>query len=102
MIEKFYRRIIDGVPTAVIVVDSNLKAVFTNTAFRALFPSGLTKGNLGKVTCCSSSAARCGRDVCRGCSLFDVFEDAFYSNMRQSRRIYQKVCTDGFTHDVSY
>ncbi len=102
MIEKFYRRIIDGVPTAVIVVDSNLKAVFTNTAFRALFPSGLTKGNLGKVTCCSSSAARCGRDVCRGCSLFDVFDDALCSNMRQSRRIYQKVCTDGFTHDVSY
>ena len=53
-IDKYYRRIIDGVPTAVIVADQNLKAVFTNAAFRALFPSGLEEGTLGKVTCCAA------------------------------------------------
>ena len=37
MIEKFYRRIIDGVPSAIIVVDQNLKAVFSNANFKLLF-----------------------------------------------------------------
>ena len=101
-IDKYYRRIIDGVPTAVIVVDKNLKAVFTNTAFRALFPSGKTEGYLGAVTCCACSAGRCGSDECRGCPLYDAFEDALCSNNSLNRRIYQKVRTDGLTHDVSY
>lgn len=102
MIEKYYRRMIDGVPTAVIVVDQNLKAAFTNTAFRALFPSGLTRGNLGKITCCAEAASRCGRENCRGCSLYDAFDDAFCSNRTVSRRIYQRVRTDGITREVSY
>ena len=36
MIEKFYRRMIDGLPSAVIVADGNLKAVFANEKFRQL------------------------------------------------------------------
>lgn len=102
MIEKYYRRIIDGVPCAVIVADQNFKAVLTNSAFKALFPSGKVKGSLGKVTCCEFSQARCGREDCRGCSLFDAFEDAFCSNRQVSRRIHQKVITDGYRHEVAY
>ena len=37
MIEKYYRRIIDGIPAAVIVADKNLKAVFANAKFKELF-----------------------------------------------------------------
>ncbi len=102
MIEKYYRRIIDGVPTAVIVVDQNLKAVFTNSAFRALFPSGAKRGDLGKMTCCASSSSRCGGGECRGCPLYEAFDDAFCSNLTVNRRIYQRVRTDGVLHEVSY
>lgn len=101
-IDKYYRRIIDSVPTAVVVADKNLKAVFTNTAFRMLFPSGLETGMLGKVTCCASGAKSCGSRECRGCPLYDAFEDALCSNKTVSRRIYQKVKTEGVTRDVSY
>ena len=101
-IDKYYRRIIDGVPTAVIVADKNLKAVFTNTAFRSLFNSGKPVGTLGGVTGCAYSASNCNGDECRGCPLYDAFDDALCSNKPLNRRIYQKVRTDGLTHDVSY
>ena len=99
---KYLRRIVDCVPTAVIVVDKNLNAVFTNAAFRTMFPSGKATGNLGKITCCSSAASRCGGDKCHGCSLYDAFEDSLCSNKAVSRRIYQTVLTDGTVRDVSY
>ena len=101
-IDKYYRRIIDGVPTAVIVADQNLKAVFTNAAFRALFPSGLEEGTLGKVTCCAAKVKACGSEECRGCPLYDAFEDALCSNKKVTRRVFQKVRTDGLARDVSY
>ena len=101
-IDKYYRRIIDGVPTAVVVADKNLKAVFTNTAFRTLFPMGQADGTLGTVTGCIYAQKKCGGEECRGCPLFDAFEDAFCSNQAIDRRIYQKVNSEGVTHDVSY
>lgn len=99
-IEKYYRQIIDGVPTAVIVVDKNLNAVFTNSAFRVLFPSGRTKGSLGRITCCTSSD--CGGEACRGCPLYEAFDDALCSNKAVTRRIYQKVNPDGLAREISY
>ncbi len=101
-IQKYYRQIIDGVPTAVMVADKNLKVVFTNTAFRSIFPSGRSEGTLGKVTCCASAGKKCGGSDCRGCLLYDAFEDALCSNKAITRRVFQKVRTDGLTHDVSY
>lgn len=101
MIEKYYRRIIDGVPTAVIVVDQNLKAVFTNTAFRNLFPSGKTRGNLSRVACCARSD-KCGMRACRGCALYAAFDDAADSNETVSRKVSQRILSDGAERDVSY
>lgn len=101
MIEKYYRRIIDGVPSAVIVADQNLKAVFTNAAFRALFPSS-ARGSVGKATCCAYASTRCGGDGCQGCSLYDAFDDAFCSNRQVSRRVFQKVKDGDLSRDVSY
>lgn len=102
MIEKYYRRIIDGVPTAVIVADQNLNAVFTNPAFRNLFLSGKVKGSLGEVTRCANNGTRCGGKDCRGCPLYNAFDDALCTNKTVNRRIYQKVRTDSVTRDVSY
>lgn len=103
MIEKYYRRIIDGLKTAVIVVDSNLKAVFTNAAFRTLFSYDGKRGTLGAATGCAGNVKRCGEDgSCRGCPLAAAFEDAFYSRTETGRRVFQKVKNGDTVSEVSY
>lgn len=102
MIEKYYRRIIDGVPTAVLVVNQNLKGVFSNNAFRHLFPSEKLKGTLGAISCCAHSATHCKGKECIGCALYNAFDDAICTNRQISRRVYQKVTIDGMQRDVSY
>lgn len=101
-IDKYYRRMIDGVPTAVVAVDKKLNAVFTNAAFRTLFPSGYTEGNVGRVTCCASDTRKCGSEFCRGCSLYSAFETALYTEKPVTRRVCQKVRTDGLSREISY
>ena len=103
MIEKFYRRIIDGVPAAVVVADENLKAVFANARFKELFPSAARRGRLGKLFCCAEDAARCGLSACsRECTLTQAFEDSFYSCSEVVRRVLLKVKTAEGTSDVSF
>lgn len=102
MTDKYLRRIIDNVKTAVIAVDGNGKATFTNRAFRTLF-SGAARGNLGAVTGCAENVKECGHgDCCRGCALWGAFEDAFLSNAELSRRIFQRVKSGDSVHEVSY
>lgn len=93
----------DNVKTAVIVADQNLKTVFTNRAFRTLFPSQSYRGKLGAATACAENNSRCGEDgVCRGCSLASAFEDAFLSNKEISRRVFQKVRNSDGVREVAY
>ena len=88
MIEKFYRRIIDGVPSAVIVADQNLKAVFTNAAFNTLFDNTVKRGRLGAAVNCAGDCKHCGQSGCAAsCSLVSAFEDSFYSSREISRRV---------------
>lgn len=103
MIEKFYRKIIDGIPTAVIVVNQNLKVQFVNNAFRALFPSNLKRGSLKSICSCANATGECANaDCASSCSLLGVFEDALFSNKEVSKRIYMKVKTDDGARDVSF
>lgn len=104
MIEKFYRRIIDGVPSALMVVDQNLKVVFTNATFKSLFSHSFTRGNLGKIAGCAHDFRRCGSSDCaKGCSLLSAFEDSFYSRTEVSRRVYLKVRgADGANTEVTF
>ncbi len=88
MIEKFYRRIIDGVPSAVIVADCNLKAVFANAAFKTLFSTDIKRGTIGAAMGCARKCAGCGKSGCLpNCSLASAFEDCFYSGKEVSRRV---------------
>lgn len=103
MIEKYYRRMIDGLKTAVIVVDSNLKAVFTNAAFNKLFSYGGGRGSLGAATSCAANVSKCGLDGgCNGCPLAAAFEDAFLSRTETGRRIFQRVRNGSTVGEVSY
>ena len=88
MIEKYYRRLLDGVPSGIVVTDKNLKVVYTNAAFRALFPATAEKGSLGMVTGCARDVKRCGSSDCvKGCYLVQAFEDALYSDRPTMQRV---------------
>lgn len=102
MIEKYYKRIIDAVPTAVIVADQNLKIRLVNQAFKNLFQQNGAK-TLGQATCCAYNSQNCGKGKCAGaCQLTAAFEDAFYSNKDVTRRVIQKVISEGKIHEVAY
>ena len=102
MTEKYLRRVLDNLKTAVVVADQNLKAVFFNRAFKNLFPDGSQRGKLGKITACVHCEKDCGGDSCRGCALSDAFEDAFLSNKETGRRIFQRVKSGDSVHEVAY
>jgi sigma-B regulation protein RsbU (phosphoserine phosphatase) len=103
MIEKFYRRIIDGVPAALIVVDQNLKCVFTNATFKTLFSSTLTRGKLGRIVGCAHNCAHCGNAKCaENCSLLEAFEDSYLTRREVSRRVYLKIKSEGTTKEVCF
>ncbi len=103
MIEKFYRKIIDGVPSAIIIVDKNLKVVFTNSAFKKLFSSMKAKGSIGEIARCAEDYANCGKGECSyGCLIRSAFEDSFYARAEISRRVLLRVRSDGLTREVTF
>lgn len=88
MIEKYYRQIIDSVPSAVVVADQNLKAVFSNSTFRTLFGKEFRRASLGSAVGCARDCKNCGKSDCaKNCTLISAFEDAFFSNREISRRV---------------
>lgn len=89
MIEKYYRRIIDQVPSAVVVVNENLKAAFANAPFKELFGQNFTRTPaLGAAVGCAHDCKNCGKSDCaKNCTLVSAFEDSFYSMKTVSRRI---------------
>ncbi|MCH5142159.1 MAG: SpoIIE family protein phosphatase [Clostridiales bacterium] len=103
MTEKYLRRILDNIKSAVVVVDENLKAVYANRAFGVLFPKGDLNGNIGAVTACTGDIALCGVDGgCKRCGLASAFEDAFLSQKEVARRIFQRVKVDDSVREISY
>lgn len=89
MIEKYYRRIIDQVPSAVVVVNENLKAAFANAPFKELFGQSFTRTPaLGAAVGCAHDCKNCGKSDCaKNCALVSAFEDSFYSSKEVSRRV---------------
>ena len=89
---NFYRRIIDGVPSAVIVVNRNLKTVFTNDTFQSLFDSGVKRASIALAVGCVNGCKNCDKSPCsRSCSFASVFRDVFNTKKPQSRRVFLKV-----------
>lgn len=102
MIERFYKRIIDGVPSAVVVVDQNLKAVFGNAVFETLFGQKLKKATIGGAVGCVNDCRHCGKSDCaKSCSLVSAFEDSFFSNREVSRRVHLKIKGEQ-QHEVAF
>ena len=103
MIEKYYRRLLDSVPSGLAVTDKNLKVVYTNAAFRALFPAVSAKGSLGKVVGCTGDAKKCGSSDCvKGCMLYQAFEDALYSARPTMQRVQLSVNGEEGETEISF
>ncbi|HIU61513.1 MAG TPA: SpoIIE family protein phosphatase [Candidatus Coproplasma excrementigallinarum] len=102
MIEKFYRRMIDGVPAAVIAADENLRVIFANKRFKELFLPQHRRGSLGEFFRCGEGKT-CGSSQCaRGCQLRAAFEDSVYERSEVQRRVLLKVKTNEGTRDVAF
>ncbi len=92
MIERYYRRLLDEIPSGLVVTDKKLQVVYTNAAFRALFPAQAQKGSLGKVVGCTGNIKRCGAADCvKNCMLVHAFEDSLYSDRPTMQRVQVKV-----------
>lgn len=103
MTEKYLRRILDNLKTAVLVCDSELNAVYANRAFGVLFPAGLGSGKLGDVIGCAGDRSQCGVDGgCKGCLLSSAYEDAYLSKKEVARRIFQKVNVRDSVKEIAF
>lgn len=103
MIERYYKRLLDGVPSGLVVTDKNLKVVYTNAAFRALFPDHAAKGSLGRVVSCARDVKRCGSSDCvKNCMLVHAFEDALYSDRPTMQRVQVNYTGDDGPREVSF
>ena len=70
---NLYRKVLDNIPTAAIVVDKNLRVRYTNLAFRTCFHTRAARGTLKDVTVCREQGV-CGAGVkCAYCSLRNLF-----------------------------
>lgn len=92
MIEKYYKKIIDGVPSAVVVTDRNLKAVFSNAAFYKLFGTEARRTEIGAAFGCADDCKKCkARGAYANCQLVSAFDDALCSNREVTRRVILKL-----------
>ncbi len=74
---NLYKRILDSIPTAAIVLDGALRVRYTNHAFRVLFRSQRPKGSLREVISCGEREGECGKGVrCAYCTFRGTFLDA--------------------------
>ncbi len=94
---------LDGVPSGLVVTDKNLKVVYTNAAFRALFPEQSRRGSLGRVTGCARDVKNCGASGCvKGCMLVQAFEDALYSDRPTMQRVQLSAAGEDGEREVSF
>lgn len=78
MNEKIYRKMLDELPVAVLVIDKKLKVRYSNGALRGMFSSVKPRGQLGEIICCSNFYGRCGgSEDCKYCSLVAAFAQGF-------------------------
>ena len=106
MTEKYLRRIIENVKTAIVAVNGDRQVALANRAFRTLFSSQSGR-SLGAVTACAEfenvKKGRCGMsEACRDCALSAAFEDAYLSDKEVVRRIFQRVNSNGGVSEVTY
>ncbi len=74
---NLYKRILDNLPTAALVLDGKLRVRYANRVFRGYFHTAAERGTLRDVIRCGEENCVCGAGVrCAYCSVRNLFADA--------------------------
>ena len=93
---RFFRTVLDKVPTAVVVVDEKLRVRFTNRALLDYFGTSARKGELRDLISCDETCKVCGTgENCRDCALRMLFLTARLNGGSAFRRIVLNAKADG-------
>ena len=93
---RFFRTVLDKIPTAVIVVDQKLRVRFTNRALLDFFGTRARKGEMRDLISCDERAKVCGTgERCRECPLRRLFLSAQNNKGSSFRRITVNAKEDG-------
>ena len=83
---NLYKRILNDIPTAAIVLEKNFQVRFCNRAFLNYFPATRKKGTLRDVIGCKESA--CGKgEACAFCPVRTLFQEALATNNTAFKRV---------------
>ncbi|MCD8205358.1 MAG: SpoIIE family protein phosphatase [Clostridia bacterium] len=103
MNKRYYKKILDEITTAVVIVDGKMKVRFINDAFRKLFPYAGIGLDLGKAAGCAASTGACG--ACAklpSCDLHRAFTKSRKMDGEISSRISLDVRGDGDVRGVTF
>lgn len=93
---RFFRTVLDKIPTAVIVVDDKLRVRFTNRALLDFFGTQARKGEMRDLISCGEKSKTCGAgELCRRCPLRLLFLSAKSNKGSAFRRIILNSKEDG-------
>lgn len=86
--QKFFKAVLDQIPTAVIVVDKKLRVRYTNSALCNYFGTQTRKGEMRDLITCDERDGACGDgERCRECALRLLFLAAQNNRGSAFRRI---------------
>jgi len=84
---KLHKLILNSIPSAVIVVDKNLKVRYSNRAFKEYFPESTERGTLKDAIRCGETG-ECGKaQSCAFCPIRNIFTDAIENGGLAFRKI---------------
>lgn len=103
LFSSFYKRILDKLPTAVLVYNRKGEVIFTNASFRAHFPTeNSAKGSLKSVVGCAAFKGECGKgEACYSCQLKNLLQNTLICNEEGFDDVRLSVRIDGEVRDVS-
>lgn len=98
-----YKKVLNALPTAVIVVDARRRVRYTNPAFRTFFPAAPKRtGSYRDVTACADRSKLCGfGKSCRGCKLRKIFSDVFETRTAVTDDVTMSVLHNGKERKIS-
>ncbi len=92
---NLYREVLDNLPTAALVVDSNYRVRYLNRAFSEYFPKGKRRGTLRDIYGCDVKEP-CGEGVkCAYCPLRNLFSEVVRTGKTAFRKIFVGSGNDG-------
>lgn len=88
---RFYKSILNFIPTGVVVLDKKYRVRYTNASFRQHFYGGKSEGNLHDVLRCTVSDRCGGGEECQYCPFKLAFKETIEHGKEDFRKIVMPV-----------